>query len=163
MKLDSSDDIIGGQIFRSSREEYYGYYYLLNGQPGSYTAIGGRSRLCLKVVCGTVIVRFDRSLVTRLTHTVAAGTVDFLGAVAVHERILEYESDGDSVQQYYFKEIVRNHEVLGLSFHLGHMSGSLQHEDGLDVASGLFKKHFSQILPPVWQQSWFGKNRGSGQ
>lgn len=99
----SSDDVMRGQLVRSNCRRA-GYHYLLNAQPGRYTAIGVR-RIPGGLYSGYTAL-FDRALVTRLTQTVAPGTVALLGDITVNMTWgIMRESDFDDVQQHYFKEL----------------------------------------------------------
>lgn len=163
----SSDEVMRGRIVRSN---YFrdGYLYLLNAQPGRYTAIGARQFRIKGVALH--IVLFDRSLVSRLTQTVAPGTVALLGDITVKQTWgSKRDSDFDDLQQHYFKELVGkdvrrvldDRRFLGLQFPLeGQTAGSLYHEEPLDSASRRFKNILSPILPKAWQP-WFSKSEGS--
>lgn len=160
----SSDAVMRGRIVRSN---YFrdGYLYLLNAQPGRYTAIGARQ---FRTPAGHIVL-FDRSLVSRLTQTVAPGTVALLGDITVKQTWGSMRgSDFDDVQQHYFKELVGkdvrrvldDRRFFGLQFPLNQTAGSLYHEEPLDSASRRFKKILSPILPKEWEP-WFSKSEGS--
>jgi hypothetical protein len=160
----SSDEVMRGRIVRSN---YFrdGYIYLLNAQPGRYTAIGARQ---FRDPRGHIVL-FDRSLVSRLTQTVAPGTVALLGDITVKQTWgSKRGSDFDDFQQHYFKELVGkdvrrvldDRRFLGLQFPLNQTAGSLYHEEPLDSASRRFKTILSPILPKEWDP-WFSKSEGS--
>lgn len=95
---------------------------------------------------------------TRLTRTIAPGTVVLLGDIAVDEAWARRESQFDDVQQHYFKEL-RGKDVrtaLEESRFLGHQgelyesSGSLYQEYPSELASRQFMDVLSQVLPKAW-------------
>ena len=163
----SSDNILQGQILPNTHFRF-GYAFLPNAQPGRYTAIG-----CTFHVGGkhpySYTVLFDRPLITRLTRTVAPGTVALLGNIVVSGIFQAQEEEYDDVQQHYFRKLTGKdirtalRERRGFFIQGGRldgMPGRLNQEYPLDSSSRQFMNILLEGLPTAWQP-WFDK-RGPG-
>ena len=162
----SLDDILQGRILLNTHFRF-GYAFLPNAKPGRYAAIGytfhsgGRHRYSYTVL-------FDRALVTRLTRTIAPGTVALLGSIVVDEIFQGQEADYDDVQQHYFRKLTGKDirtalkERRGLFFQTGTlegMPGRLKQEYPLDSTSRQFLNILLQDLPTAWKP-WFDNSGG---
>jgi hypothetical protein len=166
----SSDNILQGQILSNSHFRF-GYAFLPNAKPGRYAAIG-----CTFHSGGslgyrfTYTVLFDRALITRLTRTIAPGTVALLGNIVVSETFEAQEAEYDDVQQHYFRKLTGKDIRTVLKQRRGFfiqggtlegVPGRLKQEYPLDSASRQFLEILLQGLPTAWQP-WFDKSGGPG-
>jgi hypothetical protein len=107
---DGSDDLLQGQILPNTHFRF-GYAFLPNAQPGRYAAIGCRLYTSGQYFSIHSTVLFNRALVTKLTRTIAPGTVTLLGNIVVRETIGRQEADFDDVQQHYFRELTGGKDI----------------------------------------------------
>ena len=164
----SSDDILQGKILQNIHFRS-GYAFLPNARPGRYAAIG--CTFYFSGFHGSTIqttVLFNRALITRLTRTIAPGTVALLGNIVVDWERVTRESDFDDAQQHYFRELtgkdirpaLEENRFLGIQGPLYEgKSGRLKQEYPRDLASRQFLNILLQGLPTAWKP-WFDHSGG---
>jgi hypothetical protein len=164
----SSEDVMRGRIIRSNYRRDV-YHYLVNAPPGRYAAIGVRP-FSVHVGADAYTVLFDRALVTRLTQTVAPGTVALLGDIKVKVTWnITQESQFDDVQQHYFKNLegkdvrtaLEDRQFLGIQGPIYHVSGTFNEDYLPESAYQRFRNFLSKHLPKAWN-SWITNSKGSG-
>ena len=163
----SSDDLLQGQILPNTHFRL-GYAFLPNAQPGRYAAIGCRNYTSNQYGSIHSTILFNRALVTKLTRTIAPGTVTLLGNIVVRETIGRQEADFDDVQQHYFRELtgkdirtaLEEKRFFGLQAVVWQgILGSLKQEYPLESASPKFLNILKQGLPTAWKP-WFDNSGG---
>lgn len=150
------------RILESADVSLSSYALLINAEPGQYAAVGYRNSDRIGRV---ETIFFTQGLISRLTQTIAPGTVALLGDITVDIARLRQESDFDDVQQYYFKKIHKNDvrtalkrsTAFGTQYPLSDFSGSLNHESPLDIASKNFLSFVSRLFPLAWKP-WIDKS-----
>src|SRR5262245_32190274 len=175
LKDGSLDDILQGRILMNTHFRF-GYAFLPNAKPGRYAAIGCRRGIEDGVwVEGRhrrfqALLLFDRPLITRLTRTIAPGTVALLGSIVVDSKRVGRESDFDDAQQHYFRRLegkdirtaLKEGEPAEICCRGGtsRAGGTFKQEYPLDSSSQQFQNILLHDLPTAWKP-WFNNNGGS--
>jgi hypothetical protein len=163
----SLDDILQSRILLNAHFRF-GYAFLPNAKPGRYAAIGCRFHVGDGVWFEgrryQTLLLFNRALITRLTRTIAPGTVALLGSIAVDLKNVGRESDFDDAQQHYFRKLegkdirtaLKEGSPGGTRIRAG---GTLKQEYPLDSSSRQFRNILLQDLPTAWKP-WFNNSGG---